>query len=113
MEPNVMSKVMKSLLKENTAAAFSECVVFNERMRETQKEIDTLVNDFSIKYPTQSDYYKFTMESDNLKLIESEIDMLNDALQFLTLKKQLMIDQQKESGNLFEVLRGAVAPPRV
>ena len=100
-----MAVALRAVLKDDKAKAYTECVAYINHMKEQQKAFDVMVNDFSSKHTNSAEYYKYIFDLDDMKAVDSEMNMLNDALKCLQLKKELMSENVKESGNLLEVLK--------
>ena len=105
-----MAVVFKQVLKNDLGAAYSECIEFNKQLVEKNKLLNDTIADFNAKHPTNADYFNVVFEFHDLKYVDAEISMLHDALNCLTLKREVMLDTKKETGNLQEVFARAVAP---
>jgi hypothetical protein len=110
VEPKTMALIFKSVLKEDLATAYTECIEFNKRMGERKKDLSDAIDEFYANHPTNSEYFRFAFESDDVKYIESELSMITDALNCLTMRRELLLDAKKETGNMQEVFARAVAP---
>ncbi len=109
VEPVTMAVVFKTLLKDDLGTAYSECIEFNKRMGERKKGLSDTIDEFYADHPTNSEYFRFAFESDDVKFIESELSMITDALNCLTMKRELLLDAKKETGNMQEVFALAVS----
>jgi hypothetical protein len=67
------------------------------------------IEEFNADHPTNAEYFRFPFESDDVKYIESELSMITDALNCLTMKRELLLDAKKETGNMQDVFARAVA----
>ena len=108
VEPKTMAIVFQSVLKQDLGAAYSECIEFNKRLVEKKKLLVDTIAEFNAEHSTNSEYFKFVFESDDLKCVESELSMLTDALNCLSLKRELMLDTKKETVNMQDVFATAV-----
>jgi hypothetical protein len=105
-----MAIVFKSVLKDDLGTAYSECIEFNKQLVEKNKLLNDTIRDFNAKYPTNADYFNVVFDFHDLKSVEAELSMLHDALNCITLKREVMLDTKKETGNLQEVFARAVVP---
>ena len=105
-----MALIFKSVLKEDLGTAYSECIAFNKWMVERKKGLSDAIEAFYANHPTNSEYFRFAFESDDVKYIDAELSMLTDALNCLTMKRELILDTKKETVNMQEVFARAVAP---
>ena len=109
VEPKTMAIVFKSLLKEDLGTAYSECIEFNKRMGERKKGLSDAIEEFYAEHPTNAEYFRFAFESDDVKYVDAELSMITDALNCLTMKRELLLDAKKETGNMQDVFARAVA----
>ena len=103
-----VSVAMQTALKDDLVHAFTECNQFIGHLKEQKQILNPMVNEFTKKHPTYAEYYQLIFELNDSNAVESEISVLTDALECLKLKKSLMSDNVIESGNLLEVLKGAI-----
>ena len=101
---------LKTVLKEDTVTAYTECQAFNEDIKGKQKKLDVFVTECVGKYPNPDNvtYFKSLVDLPDLKAVNNELTMLYAAIDCLKMKKELMTDTVKEAGNLLKVLRDAL-----
>ncbi len=99
---------MMTALNDNIVHAFTECNQFIGHIKEQKQILNQMMNEFTRKHPNNAEYYQFIFELTDSNVLDSEISVLNDALECLKLKKSLMSDNVIESGNLLQVLKGAI-----
>ena len=109
MEPKTMALIFKSVLKEDLGTAYSECIEFNKRMVERKKGLSDAIEEFYAEHPTNAEYFRFAFESDDVKYVDAELSMITDALNCLTMRRELLLDAKKETGNMQEVFARAVS----
>ena len=99
---------MKTVLKDDTVTAFTECQSFDNHIKQKEKVLDVFVGESVAKHPAHEQYFKSMLHINDLKAANTELGMLNDAIKCLKMKMELMTEDVKENGNLLEVLKRAL-----
>ena len=99
---------MKTVLKDDTVTAFTECQSFDNHIKQKEKVLVVFVGECVVKHPAHEQYFNSMLHINDLKAANTELGMLNDAIKCLKMKMELMTDDVKENGNLLEVLKNAL-----
>ena len=99
---------MKTVLKDDTVTAFTECQSFDNHIKAKQKEFDEFLNECTAKYPNHAGYLNSFKSITDLKSANSELCILKDAIECLNKRMELMTDNVQENENLLGVLRSAL-----
>ena len=99
---------MGAVLKDEITEAFSECKALNDVITEKEKEFKTMSAEIEEKHPLHLSYLSELSKINDMKKLDYELTLCNDAIKLLTAKKELLMNEVVENKNLYNVLHTAM-----
>ena len=107
LSPDQISTLLGLVLKDDAQTAFKECKTASELIKLKTKEYEDLQKELTEKHP-HTDYFNILQSMTNVKQLDVELAVCNDAIKLIELKKTLLLPEVKDNPNFLEILHNAI-----